>query len=60
MEQEKLKWVDYKTIRKAGGSLVVGLPTPFIKRSGIEKGDRVKIVYTEDSLTITKVQESTS
>ena len=56
-QDTELRWVDYKTVRKAGNSLVVGLPGPFVRKVGIKKGDRVKLIYTENSLTIIKVEK---
>jgi antitoxin component of MazEF toxin-antitoxin module len=56
-DPQNLLWEDYKTVRKVGNSLVVGLPAPFVRKSGLGKGDRVKLVYTGNSITISTVVE---
>lgn len=56
-QETQLLWTDYKTVRLSGNSLVVGLPAPFVRKARISKGDRVKLTYTETSITITKLVE---
>ncbi len=60
MEQEST-FVDYKTVRKIGGSLTISLPPPYARARGIRDGQRVKITYTSTSMIITpiEVKEST-
>ena len=53
-QKEALRWVNYKRVGKTGGSLRIYLPRIFTRMAGIGEGDRVKLVFTESSVTITK------
>ena len=56
--ENPLYWVDYKTVRRAGGSLVVAMPAPFVRKIGLKVGDRVKITYTDEYLKVEKHESS--
>jgi antitoxin component of MazEF toxin-antitoxin module len=45
-----------RKIVKAGGSLVVALPSHFAQQLGIEKGDMVEITLTGKQIVIEKTE----
>jgi antitoxin component of MazEF toxin-antitoxin module len=49
-------WVVYRTLRQIGGSLCLSLPPDYVSINKFKPGQRVKVEFSEKTLTITPVE----